>query len=92
MTDRHTARPAPSPSPSGRTRTAADPGGESEELERLSEKHRKCDARLAELRARLFLTDEEKTEEVVLKKQKLMLKDRMEALARVGAGSSDGPG
>lgn len=66
---------------------------ESEEFGRLSEKHRKCDARLAELRARLFLTEEEKVEEVVLKKQKLMLKDRMEALTRMDVhGRSGGPG
>jgi uncharacterized protein YdcH (DUF465 family) len=65
---------------------------ESEEFGRLSEKHRKCDARLAELRARLFLTEEEKVEEVVLKKQKLMLKDRMEALTRMDAhGRPGGP-
>jgi len=67
-------------------------GSESEELERLSEKHRKCDTRLTELRSRLFLTEEEKVEEVVLKKQKLMLKDRMEAIARFAVGRSGGPG
>jgi uncharacterized protein YdcH (DUF465 family) len=67
-------------------------GSESEELDRLSEKHKKCDTRLAELRARLFLTEEEKVEEVVLKKQKLMLKDKMEAIARVAVGRSSGPG
>ena len=91
MTDRYTTPPGSGSSVSGRTR-AAGSGGESDELERLSEKHRKCDARLEELRARLFLTEEEKVEEVVLKKQKLMLKDKMEALARVAVGRSDGPG
>ena len=65
---------------------------ESEEFERLSEKHRRCDARLAELRARLILTEEEKVEEVTLKKQKLLLKDKMEAIARVAVGRSGGPG
>ena len=67
-------------------------GNGSEELERLSEKHRKCDLRLNELRSRLFLTEEEKVEEVVLKKQKLMLKDRMEAIARVAVARPGGPG
>lgn len=68
-------------------------GSENEEFVRLSEKHRKCDARLAELRTRLILTEEEKVEEVVLRKQKLQLKDRMEAISRESAeGRSDGPG
>jgi len=91
MTDRHTTQPGSGSSPSGSTRAAAGTE-ENEELERLSEKHHKCDARLAELRARLFLTEEEKVEEVVLKKQKLMIKDRMEALARVDVGRPHGPG
>jgi uncharacterized protein YdcH (DUF465 family) len=59
-------------------------GSESEEFDRLSEKHRRCEERLGELRGRLILTEQEKVEEVVLKKQKLMLKDRMEAIARDG--------
>jgi len=84
MTERHTTPRGSGPSAAGTE--------ESEEYERLSEKHRKCDARLAELRARLFLTEEEKVEEVVLKKQKLMIKDRMEALARVDVGRPHGPG
>jgi uncharacterized protein YdcH (DUF465 family) len=67
-------------------------GNESEEFERLFEKHRKCDARLDELRSRLVLTEAEKVEEVVLKKQKLMLKDKMEAIARVAVGRPGGPG
>ena len=53
-----------------------------EEQRRLSEKHRKCEERLAELRGRLLLTEQEKIEEVNLKKQKLLLKDRMESIAR----------
>ena len=89
MTDRHTTQPPSKSSATGAARIAAESGGESEELERLSEKHRKCDARLEELRGRLFLTDEEKVEEVTLKKQKLMLKDRMEALSRFAVGRTD---
>ena len=54
-----------------------------EEQRRLIEKHRKCEERLGELRGRLFLSDEEKREEVNLKKQKLLLKDRIEILGRL---------
>lgn len=57
-------------------------GSASEEYGRLTEKHRRCEERLSELKNRLFLTEEEKLEEVNLKKQKLHLKDRMEALIR----------
>jgi uncharacterized protein YdcH (DUF465 family) len=53
-----------------------------DEYRRLAEKHRKCEERLAELRGRLLLSEPEKLEEVTLKKQKLALKDRMEAIAR----------
>jgi uncharacterized protein YdcH (DUF465 family) len=53
-----------------------------EEYERLALKHQKCEQRLTELRGRLILSDQEKVEEVNLKKQKLQLKDRMEAIAR----------
>ena len=63
-----------------------------EELERLQVKHQKCADRLAELQRRLILSDDEKLEEVNLKKQKLLLKDRMETLARAvqGARAADG--
>ncbi len=56
-----------------------DPG-----FRRLQEKHREYDRRLQELRAQRYLSDEEKFEEVRLKKKKLALKDQMEAL--LGAG------
>lgn len=48
----------------------------------MVEKHREYDQRLQELRTRKFLTDDEQLEEVRLKKLKLSLKDRMEALLR----------
>lgn len=60
--------------------------GTIEEHRRLCEKHRKCEERLADLRGRLLLTDQEKLEEVTLKKNKLHLKDRMESLARAIKG------
>jgi uncharacterized protein YdcH (DUF465 family) len=53
-----------------------------EEYRRLSDKHRSHEARLKELQSKLFLTEEEKIEEVNIKKQKLHLKDRMETIAR----------
>ena len=53
-----------------------------EEYRRLEVKHRGYDERLEELRTRKFLTEEEKLEEVKLKKLKLALKDQMEAIVR----------
>lgn len=51
-----------------------------EELHRLSDQHHRLDNRLHELTARPYLSQPEQIEEVTLKKQKLMLKDRMEYL------------
>lgn len=53
-----------------------------DEYRRLADRHHSYEERLRELRGKLFLTDDEKIEEVNLKKQKLQLKDRMEAIAR----------
>lgn len=50
--------------------------------QRLERKHKDLSARLEELQEQRFLTDEEKLEEVRIKKMKLALKDQMEALAR----------
>ncbi len=55
---------------------------EDEAYRRLQAKHHEYDARLEELRGRRFLTEEEKTEEVRLKKLKLAMKDQMEAMVR----------
>ena len=65
------------------------PGSENlaEEFERLRQKHRRCEERLGELRGRLLLSEEEKLEEVTLKKQKLQLKDRMETIGRQRQGT-----
>lgn len=52
-----------------------DPG-----FQRLEKKHREYDDRLQELQSQRFLSDEEKDEEVLLKKKKLALKDQMEAM------------
>ncbi len=64
------------PSEAIRERLARDDGG----YRRLLAKHHEYDERLEELRSRRFLSDEEKVEEVRLKKLKLAMKDRMEAM------------
>ncbi len=55
---------------------------EDEAYRRLVEKHHEYDRRVEELRTRRFLTEEEKVEEVRLKKLKLAMKDQMEAMVR----------
>jgi len=49
-------------------------------FQRLVKKHEEYDRRLQSLQSRKFLSDDEKLEEVTLKKRKLMLKDEMEAM------------
>jgi uncharacterized protein YdcH (DUF465 family) len=49
---------------------------------RLLGKHREYEKRLEELQSQKFLTDEEKIEEVNIKKRKLALKDEMEEMVR----------
>ena len=53
-----------------------------DDYRRLEIKHRRYDERLEELRTRKFLAENEKLEEVKLKKLKLALKDQMEAITR----------
>lgn len=55
---------------------------ESEEFQQLSRRHRELDERLAALSAKFFLSDEEKVEEITLKKKKLAIKDRMAHMIR----------
>lgn len=50
---------------------------ESEEFRRLVEEHRQCEERLEFLRHKGALTEEEAIEERMLKKKKLVLKDKM---------------
>jgi uncharacterized protein len=53
---------------------------ENEEFRLLMESHATCEARLRELQGKGFLNEEEKLEEVNIKKKKLLLKDKMETL------------
>ena len=53
-----------------------------EEYRRLREKHTQYASQLNLLAAKSFLTEEEKVEEVRLKKLKLRAKDQMELLVR----------
>lgn len=51
-----------------------------EEFRRLAEEHRNYSQRLDTLIQKRYLSEEEKLEEVRLKKQKLRLKDQMEMI------------
>jgi uncharacterized protein YdcH (DUF465 family) len=53
-----------------------------EEFRKLSEEHQQYSSRLNLLTEKRFLSDEEKVEEVRLKKLKLRLKDQMESIER----------
>ena len=49
---------------------------------RLWEEHRSCEQRLAELSQKSLLSEEDELEEKQIKRRKLFLKDRMEAILR----------
>ena len=53
-----------------------------EEYRRLLDEHRGHEARLEALAVKTRLSEDEELEEKRLKKEKLVLKDRMEAIAR----------
>lgn len=55
---------------------------ESEEFQQLLRRHRELDKRLSTLNEKLFLSDEEKYEEITIKKKKLAIKDRMATMIR----------
>ena len=53
-----------------------------EELRKLAQEHSQYEARLGSLIDKRYLTEDEKLEEVRLKKLKLRLKDQMESIER----------
>jgi uncharacterized protein YdcH (DUF465 family) len=53
-----------------------------DEYRRLYEQHHEYESRLDSLTAKAVLSDDEQLEETNLKKRKLQVKDRMEAIAR----------
>jgi uncharacterized protein len=53
-----------------------------EQLRKLAQEHSQYEARLGSLIDKRYLTDDEKLEEVRLKKLKLRLKDQMESIER----------
>jgi len=65
---------------------------ENEEYRRLAAEHQSCDGQLKGLTHKHFLSEEEKIQEKLLKKKKLMLKDQMYSMVqkvrkRMEAGS-----
>lgn len=66
-----------------------------DEFRRLMADHADCEARLRELQSKATLEESERVETTRIKKQKLLIKDRMEALLRDyvgrGAGASVSP-
>lgn len=55
---------------------------QNEEYRRLNEQHHEYESRLTALTAKAVLSSEEQVEESTLKKRKLQIKDRMQAIAR----------
>ena len=53
-----------------------------DEFRQLASRHHELDDRLIELESKHYLSDAEQVEEVTLKKRKLHIKDRMEAILR----------
>ena len=61
---------------------------QNDQYRQLAEQHTQLDTRLHELSDKQYLSPHEEVEKVTIKKQKLALKDRMEALAREHARAS----
>ncbi len=55
---------------------------ECEEFQQLFRRHHELDERLSSLTEKRFLSDEEKVEQVTIKKKKLAIKDRMAFMMR----------
>jgi uncharacterized protein YdcH (DUF465 family) len=55
---------------------------DNDEYRRLDAQHHEYEDRLADLTSKVVLSDDEQVEETTLKKKKLQVKDRMQAIAR----------
>ena len=55
---------------------------QNDEYRRLNQQHHEYESRLSSLTQKAVLNDDEQIEEITLKKKKLQVKDRMEAIAR----------
>ena len=64
---------------------------ENEEFRRLDREHHDYESRLQALTNKVVLSDEEQLEETTLKKKKLQVKDRMEAIVRQAREGSAHP-
>ena len=53
-----------------------------EEFRSLHDKHQECERRLTELHQKSLLSEKDELEEKQIKRQKLFLKDQMEAILR----------
>ena len=60
-------------------------------FQRLVSEHQALDERIRYLASQAYLTDEQQYEEIRLKKQKLALKDRIQALTRVRHSGEPSP-
>jgi len=61
---------------------------QNEEYRRLDQQHHEYEGRLHALNEKVVLSDDEQFEETTLKKKKLQIKDRMEAIARQVRGAA----
>jgi uncharacterized protein YdcH (DUF465 family) len=59
-----------------------------EEYTRLEVQHHEYESRLSELAEKAVLSEDEQFEETTLKKKKLQIKDRMQAIAQRQRGAS----
>lgn len=68
-----------------------DPLASKDEYRRLEQQHHEYETLLSRLTGKAVLSDDEQLEETMLKKKKLLVKDRMEAIVRQQRESSAHP-